>query len=406
MRAKIRVTGKDQNRMALGIVNAYVKLNPNANLETLQKAFPETLNTSGSGEVVVSLDQAKKHPTNYFLEPNELIQLKNGTQVAVKYTWIKDDYEAIVERAKEFGIKSHKLGETAPFKEGSYKLELIEEKPCVDSDEIEIVVIEDITPYGAIIDIIEVEKVNPKKPISHATEHDRKENTKKTPLPPVKKKKNNLIWWILALVLLFVLLLFGWKCCKNDKTKKVVVIEQVEEKAEESNYKSKLASAKIDASGDLKYDKSGKLVAIVLDGETINVDSYATEAEVYNFLLSDKKQSEWIVLDEVHFNFNEVNFTEKGLKQIRHIVSILKKWDSKAKIEIEGFADHIGTDAENQWISNERAKQTANHFINEGFNNDNIISAIGLKDTKRLCTADDTPACRLVNRRAEIRITK
>lgn len=414
MKAKIRVIGKDQNRTALGIVNAYVKINPNASLEELQKAFPASLNPTGKiKEVVAAISQASKYPDEFFLKPEELIQLKSGNKVAVKYLWREEDFHEIKKRAAELGIETKKIAETAPFEKGCFKLEMIEDNSCAPTGNLvdEIIVVEEIAPGIDEIDIIEIEEVRPEKKKPHTIAEKTNQGGPKTPppprpTPPVQKKKGiNWLWWILA-VLLLLLLLFWWKKCHDNKKHEEPVKITVVEKETIPFYKQKIQSAKIDVNGDLVYDKSGKLIDVIIEGDTLSVDSYATEAEVYNFLLSNDKKSDWIVLDQVHFRFNEVNFTEKALVQIKHVAAILKKWDAKAKIEIEGFADHIGTDAENQYISDERADYTAKHFINDGFPKENIISAVGLRDTKRLCTADDTPACRELNRRAEIRITK
>lgn len=44
MENKIRVYGKAQNRTALGIMHAYMLMNPDATLEDLREAFPDSLN--------------------------------------------------------------------------------------------------------------------------------------------------------------------------------------------------------------------------------------------------------------------------------------------------------------------------------------------------------------------------
>ncbi|MDL2222844.1 OmpA family protein [Bacteroidales bacterium OttesenSCG-928-M11] len=385
MKAKIRVSGKDQNRIALGIINAYVKINPDITLEELQKAFPASLNPVGTiKEIVTSVSQANKYTKDFFLKANELIQLKSGNKVAVKYLWSKEHYHAIVERAKELGIEVKNIGETEPFEKGYYKLEMLEENTKSGLVIGEVIVIDEIAPGVEEVKVVEIEET------------------------PAKKKETGTswLWWILALLVL-LLLLFGWKRCEDKKLVKEepVTIEVIESETLPF-YDLKLASAKIDVNGDLIYDKSGKLIDIIIDGDTLKADSYATEAEVYNFLLSNENESGWIILDQVHFKFNELNFTPQALEQIKHITSILKKWDFNAKIEIEGFSDHIGTEAENQLVSEERARFTANHFVNNGFPESRIISVVGLKDSKRLCAADDTPTCRALNRRAEIRIIK
>ena len=44
---KVRVLGKAQNRTALGIMHAYMIIYPQATIEDLRKAFPNSLNPDG-----------------------------------------------------------------------------------------------------------------------------------------------------------------------------------------------------------------------------------------------------------------------------------------------------------------------------------------------------------------------
>jgi outer membrane protein OmpA-like peptidoglycan-associated protein len=374
MKTKIRVYGKDQNRTALGIVNAYVKLHPHATLEDLQQAFPYSLNPTGTvKETIAPSSEIAGNPGEFFEKPDELIALKDGRKAVLKYLWEKPDFEQIVEHAKQFGIEAVKVAETPPFEKGSYRLELVEE---------------------------------PKAPVARPVYEQPIKKIATTP----EKKKCNWWWWLLLLLLLLLALLLWKKCC--DDKKAVVDTELVPFSTEEKvdvyapYWDKKVAEATVDESGAIVYNKEGNLIGLIIDNETIQFDKLSTEAEIYHFIRSDAKESGWIVLDDIHFKFNEVNFTPAALAQIQHVTSILNQYAPAATIALEGFSDHIGTTKENQVISDERAVATKNHFVSDGLAEGKITSAQGLRDTNRLCQADDTPLCRALNRRIEIKITK
>jgi outer membrane protein OmpA-like peptidoglycan-associated protein len=419
MKTKIRVYGKDQNRTALGIVNAYLALNPGATLEDLQKAFPYSLNPTGTvKETIAPISETLGKTGEFFEKPDEVITLKNGQKVVLKYLWEKPNFEKIKEHAEEFGIEVVEVVETAPFKEGSYRLEVVEEKPVTHHHEhhaapgcgVEGVIVEEVIPVEEVIVVEELEK--PKHQVTHQAQHVHKEPiqqpVKKVYDEPEKKKTN--WWWLLIPLLLLLLGLLCWKKCSEDK-KPAPVIEVPftdTEKVEvyEPYWDKRVADATINAAGELLYNKAGEPVGILIDNETIQFDKLSTEAEIYHFLRSDQQESGWIVLDDIHFKFNEVNFSPAALAQIQHVTSILKAYAPNATIALEGFADHIGTAAENQKISDERATATKDHFVTDGFEAGKVTSAQGLRDTQRLCQADDTPVCRALNRRVEIKITK
>ncbi|MDR0866483.1 MAG: OmpA family protein [Candidatus Symbiothrix sp.] len=421
MKAKIRVYGKDQNRTALGIINAYLTLNPNASLADLQRAFPYSLNPTGTvKETIVPISEAAGKPNEFFEKPDELITLKDGQKASLKYLWEKPNFEKIKEHAKLFGIEAADTAETPPFKEGSYKLELIEETPTAHphaahvhhnaANVADAILVEEIIPEEEII-IVEGERKQPQRPpVTHhaaATHHVHREPV---PVKEEPKKSNNWWWWLLLLLLLLLLALLLFKKCAHKE--EVANLEVVPYTATqivdvyEPYSAQKLAEATVTDDGDLVYNQDGNLVAITIDDQEVSFDKLSTEAEIYAFLNSDLKESGWLVLDRVHFKFNEVNFTPAALDQIKYVTAILNKYAPNATLAIEGFADHIGTDKENQLISDERAVATKEHFVTDGFATGKITSATGLRDTDRLCQADDTPLCRAKNRRAEIKITK
>jgi outer membrane protein OmpA-like peptidoglycan-associated protein len=416
MKAKIRVYGKDQNRTALGIVNAYLTLYPNATLEELQKAFPYSLNPTGTvKETIAPLVETVVKPGEFFEKPEDLITLKSGQKVSLKYLWEKPNFDQIKEHAKQFGIEAVDVLETPPFKEGSYKLEVVEEKPvthhhAAQGGVVEGIIVEEVIPVEEVIIVEEVEE----KPVTHhhaAAPHAAAHAAAQPKIKEESKKKScNWLWWLIPLLLLLLALLC-WKKCSDDKkalpdTEVIPFTETEKVDVYEPYWDKRVAEATVNEDGDLVYNEDGNLIGIFINNETINFDKLSTEAEIYHFIRSDAKESGWIVLDDVHFKFNEVNFTPAALAQIQHVTSILNAYAPNATIALEGFADHIGTTKENQVISDERAVATKKHFVSDGFAEGKVTSAQGLRDTERLCQADDTPVCRALNRRVEIKITK
>lgn len=109
MENKVRVYGKAQNRTALGIINAYLVIHPQATLADLRAAFPDSLNPD-SGVKANFKDMNAQSPTSanwngYFSKEDELLHLQDGTVVAVVSMWTKPSLERLVEHAKQYGIE-------------------------------------------------------------------------------------------------------------------------------------------------------------------------------------------------------------------------------------------------------------------------------------------------------------
>ena len=127
MKSRIRVHGKSQSRTALGIINAYLKLHPDATPSEVQKAFPKSLNSRTPGDnLIVPLRETVGNEKSYFEQEGEQVIFKSGAKYALVEVWAKEDYEAICEHAKQYGIEAAKEG-TKPFEKGSFDLEFLDE---------------------------------------------------------------------------------------------------------------------------------------------------------------------------------------------------------------------------------------------------------------------------------------
>lgn len=130
MESKIRVYGKAQNRTALGIMNAYMVMNPNATLVDLRAAFPDSLNPD-SGVKNNFVEENDKGTTanweGFFRGDDELLTMGDGTRVAVVKMWTKPSFDRLVEHAKQYGIEVAKFEEADKGfgRKGGFRLEYL-----------------------------------------------------------------------------------------------------------------------------------------------------------------------------------------------------------------------------------------------------------------------------------------
>ncbi len=134
---KVLVYGKAQNRTALGIVNAYLAMYPNSTLADLNKAFPVSLNSSNRhtslfADVVKDREKFKTQNETYnvfemffFEKDDEVLTLKDGTRLALQELWQKDDFNKIVEHAKQYGIVIADYKPTKGYEKGGFRLEYL-----------------------------------------------------------------------------------------------------------------------------------------------------------------------------------------------------------------------------------------------------------------------------------------
>ena len=373
MKAKIRVHGKSQSRTALGIINAYLKLYPDSTLSDLQQAFPKSLNPkSFTDNIIVPEKEAIGHEKLFFEREDELIVLKDGKKLSLVELWTKEDFDAIREHAKQFGIEVAEMEETKPFEKGSYELEYLN----------------GFTPVGEII-------ANPEDG---------------------DKKKSKYPWWLwllLFILLLLILLLCCKKCCCSDKCSNHGNTS-VEAATPENpvanimdNFKGKLDSS----TNNFIYD-TGDTVSVTLpDGKEWRIGENSSEYKLYTFLNSNDikvdtldKTKDWITLDRLYFETGKANLTPESENQLKNIAIILGFFPN-SRIKMGGYTDNTGTDEINMRLSTERARVTADKLISLGINA-NRVTCEGYGSQHPLCPANDTEDCRAVNRRIDVRVTQ
>lgn len=127
---KVRVLGKAQNRTALGIMHAYMIIYPQATIEDLRKAFPNSLNPDGGVPEIFIFNNEINQGSDWkghFKEEEELLTTGDGKKVAVIYTWTKASFERLVEHAKQYGIEVEKFekAEKGFGKKGGFELKYL-----------------------------------------------------------------------------------------------------------------------------------------------------------------------------------------------------------------------------------------------------------------------------------------
>ena len=376
METKIRVYGKSQSRTALGIINAYLKLYPDSTLSDLQKAFPKSLNPkSFTDSLLVPVKETTGQEKLFFEREDEQVVLKNGKRLALVELWRKEDFDAICEHAKQFGIEAAEISETKPFERGSYELEYLN----------------DFVPPAELLSA-------PAKPASLSQEEDG------------KKRKFNWCWLVLALLLLLLILFCCKKCCCGSQCSTSDVNPAVSDVTAIDSMN--ILTGKLDSlTNSIVYDEGDTVSMTLPDGTEWKMGQHSSEYRLFNFLNSKdiqvdqtNKAKGWITLERLRFETGATKLTAESEGQLKNIATILNSFPN-SQIKIGGYTDNTGTDEVNMRISTERARVTTEKLISLGVDSTRLTYE-GYGSQHPVCPANDTDYCRALNRRIDIRVTQ
>jgi outer membrane protein OmpA-like peptidoglycan-associated protein len=372
MKTKIRVRGKSQGRTALGIVNAYLKLHPDSTLSELRQAFPNSLNPkSFTDHLIVPEKETQGQEKHFFEREDELLVLKNGEKFALVELWKKENFDAICEHAKQYGIEVAKIEGTNPFEKGSYELEYLDE----------------IVPPAGIATIPE-------------------------PGSDGRKKRKFNWWWILLLILLLLILFFCLKkCCSccSDKCSNPdsAPVENVAPVTPATGTPENVR----EESAPLVSETGDSIAFTLPDGKEWKIDKNSPEYKLFSFLNSDDakvddsdKTKGWITLDKLRFEAGKTKFAPESDKQLENVAMIMKFFPN-SHIKMGGYTDNAGTDAVNMRLSSERAKIAAEKLIAFGIDA-NRVTHEGYASQYPVCPENNTVQCRAANRRIDVRVTQ
>lgn len=130
MASKVRVYGKAQNRTALGIVNAYLVMYPHATKADLEKAFPLALQPNGSWTSLFRTPEEWKQLSEsnqglWFGEADEILKLQDGTKLVFLKMWPKEEFEGLVNHAKQYDIEIAAFEKVDKGVKGGFRLEYL-----------------------------------------------------------------------------------------------------------------------------------------------------------------------------------------------------------------------------------------------------------------------------------------
>lgn len=157
--SNVRIHGKSQSRTVLGIVNAYLVMHPETTVEKLREVFPckvarkfakwgdenpdpmkreglfHVIEVKGGKRMWKATGEAVVPTTTIFEQEDETIHLSDGTEVAMESTWVVDDYLAMVDWARQYGIEIASFQKAdGGFVKGSFSLEYLHGYSPVDSN--------------------------------------------------------------------------------------------------------------------------------------------------------------------------------------------------------------------------------------------------------------------------------
>jgi len=113
---------------------------------------------------------------------------------------------------------------------------------------------------------------------------------------------------------------------------------------------------------------------------------------------------------DVLFDFNKANILPKAQEALKQAADVIRK-KAKGTVRIEGHTDSIGSNAQNQRLSERRSESVKSWFIREEGLGNVSFTTQGFGASKpvapnRKPDGSDDPEGRQKNRRVEIVITK
>lgn len=317
---KVKVYGKAQSRTALGIANAYLILNPDVTLDELNAAFPGSLNSANRCDTIfIDVNDAGKFTNSegksnyemfFFEKEDEVLTLKNGQKVAMQQLWQKEDFDKLVEWAKQYDIVVAECKPIEGFQKGGFTLEY-------DAAAIAAAA----APAADPAPVAESEPEPAAEPKQEQAEPAPKQQ-EPAPVKTEEKKKCN--WWLLPLILLLIIILI------------ILLMRSCNKEQPAAVEPEPVAPAVVDT---------------VAPADTVEVIQKEFNA--------------------AQFAAAQTKLTDESKKVLDELAAMLQKHPN-VKLLIVGHASSDGTKAFNQKLSVERAKVAADYLISAGVEADRI----------------------------------
>lgn len=114
------------------------------------------------------------------------------------------------------------------------------------------------------------------------------------------------------------------------------------------------------------------------------------------------EQGTAVPMNNLFFNFGKARLLDESLPELKRVANIIVK--NGLKVEISGHTDDIGTEKQNQILSETRANNVKDYLIKQGCN-PSIFTIIGYGATRNIAD-NETEEGRKKNRRVELRFLK
>ncbi|MBL7943302.1 MAG: PD40 domain-containing protein [Flavobacteriales bacterium] len=117
--------------------------------------------------------------------------------------------------------------------------------------------------------------------------------------------------------------------------------------------------------------------------------------------LKKLKKDAWVILDNVFFDSNSAELKPESRVELDKVSALLKA-NPTVKVEIGGFTDNVGSDADNLKLSDNRAHSVVAYLVSAGIEQARL-SARGYGEAQPIDT-NETEAGRANNRRTQMKI--
>lgn len=226
--------------------------------------------------------------------------------------------------------------------------------------------------------------------------------------PDRNKDKDGSIWkWLLPLLLLIAAAYFIWRQCEQKETTTITMVtdsgEVVTDTATTTVNDNAAGVAATQTDEDI--DLNGTPLKGYKGGMEDRMIAFLKSDGYKNAQNDDALKNTWFNFDHVNFKMGSADQLEAGSEgQLQNLVAILKAYPD-VKVKIGGYTDKTGDEAQNQKLSDDRAKFIRSWLDQRGVGSQ-ITGADGYGSEFATVDASASDAERTIDRKMAVRFAK